>query len=86
LRPTRSGSSSWRSPGHPLLTPGSRNLVPEHRIVLYEAIGPGSHPCTWCGRLVNWEPGTQIGPPVTGERSDKPRTQPPAYGSKPARW
>jgi len=26
----------------------------QHRDVLYRAIGPGQHPCHWCGRLVDW--------------------------------
>lgn len=28
--------------------------VYEHRVVLYDAIGDGEHPCHWCGRLVAW--------------------------------
>src|SRR6266498_2775450 len=40
-----------RMPDHPLAT---RGIVPEHRAVLYAAIGPGDHPCHWCGRLVKW--------------------------------
>src|SRR3990167_11499676 len=26
-----------------------------HRIVLYDQIGPGTHACHWCGRLVTWD-------------------------------
>lgn len=43
-----------RQPGHPLWT-GQK--MPEHRIILYDAIGPGPHPCHWCGKLVDWRPG-----------------------------
>jgi hypothetical protein len=25
-----------------------------HRKVLYDAIGPGEHPCNWCGTIVEW--------------------------------
>lgn len=28
----------------------------EHRVVLWDSIGPGSHPCHWCSRLVHWLP------------------------------
>jgi hypothetical protein len=27
----------------------------QHRRVLLEAIGPGTHPCHWCGRSVSWD-------------------------------
>lgn len=29
--------------------------VYEHRVVLFEKIGPGDHPCHWCGTVVTWE-------------------------------
>lgn len=29
-------------------------VVAEHRVVLYEEIGPGSHQCHWCTRIVTW--------------------------------
>lgn len=41
-------------PGHPLARP-SDNRVYEHRFVLYNAIGPGWHPCHWCQKLVSWD-------------------------------
>lgn len=25
-----------------------------HRVVLYDKIGPGPHPCHWCGKPVDW--------------------------------
>lgn len=31
----------------------------EHRKVLYEKIGPGSHPCHWCGKMREWANGGQ---------------------------
>lgn len=29
--------------------------VTKHRQVLFDLIGPGDHPCHWCGKLVNWD-------------------------------
>ena len=41
---------------HPLAAGGaSPGRVMEHRLVLYETIGPGDHHCHWCNRLVLWE-------------------------------
>lgn len=37
---------------HPLAS--SSDCVAEHRVVLYEKIGPGPHPCHWCGGLLGW--------------------------------
>lgn len=61
--------------GHPLARAGG--LVGVHRVVLYEKIGPGSHPCHWCKRLVHWKsrtPGTGemtlIADHVNGNRED----------------
>lgn len=39
--------------GHPLADRVGR--VAEHRRVLYDAIGPGPHPCHWgCGKVLGW--------------------------------
>lgn len=38
--------------GHPL---ANARGVFEHRVVLYDAIGPGEHPCHWCSALVTWD-------------------------------
>jgi hypothetical protein len=40
------------SKGHVL---GHAGRVREHRIVLYDKIGPGEHPCHHCGTLVSWD-------------------------------
>ena len=40
------------SKGHPIAPRGS--VVQEHRLILYDKIGPGSHPCHWCGKIVEW--------------------------------
>lgn len=37
---------------HPLCSPDGRVL--EHRFVLYEKIGPGSHQCHWCDKVLEW--------------------------------
>lgn len=39
--------------GHPLA--GATGRAYEHRVVLFDAIGPGGHSCHWCGREVTWE-------------------------------
>jgi hypothetical protein len=38
--------------GHPLAD--RHGQVAEHRKVLYDAIGPGPHPCHWCGTGRDW--------------------------------
>lgn len=40
--------------GHPLAYSGGRAY--EHRVVLYDQIGPGPHECHWCGKSVDWLP------------------------------
>lgn len=37
---------------HPLAI--GKGVVAEHRYVLYEKIGPGTHPCYWCGQPRDW--------------------------------
>lgn len=39
-------------PGHPLAR--AKGQVHAHRVVLYDLIGPGPHPCHWCGKSVDW--------------------------------
>jgi len=39
--------------GHPIADKSGQ--IKEHRKVLYDAIGPGPHPCHWgCGRMLKW--------------------------------
>ena len=54
---TGEGYRAIHKADHPLATgPDSRHrTVYEHRVVLFEKIGPGSHECHWCGRPVSWE-------------------------------
>lgn len=42
--------------GHPLAPPGRRQVI-KHRLILWESIGAGPHPCYHCGDLVDWIPG-----------------------------
>jgi hypothetical protein len=39
-------------PMHPLAMANGKVYV--HRLVLFESIGPGIHPCHWCQRPVDW--------------------------------
>lgn len=41
--------------GHPLAGRGGRAAV--SRLDLYAEIGPGPHPCHWCGRMLQWTVG-----------------------------
>ena len=47
------------APTHPLAD--IRGNAYAHRIILFDHIGPGEHPCHWCGDAVEW--GTQVGHP-----------------------
>lgn len=48
------------APEHPLATKNGQ--VGRHRMVLYDAIGPGPHKCHWCGREIHWVVGVRGGP------------------------
>jgi hypothetical protein len=39
-------------PDHALAN--ARGYVPEHRLVLFDKIGPGTHSCHWCGIGLEW--------------------------------
>ena len=41
-----------RGYGHPLAVGQDKLLA--HRGVLFDAIGPGPHPCHWCNRVLPW--------------------------------
>jgi hypothetical protein len=38
---------------HPLAR--SQGKVAEHRVALFSKIGPGPHPCHWCGKSLAWD-------------------------------
>lgn len=40
-------------PNHPLAS--ASGYVKQHRRVLYDAIGPGAHPCHWCKKPIQWK-------------------------------
>lgn len=41
-----------KRPNHPIAPPSGQ--IPLHRVLLYDHIGPGPHPCHECGAEVNW--------------------------------
>lgn len=49
------GQRMRRVPGHPLAP--TSGTVAECRLVLFDKIGPGAHPCHWCKETVRWLPG-----------------------------
>lgn len=49
---TRAPYMTEKRPGHPVAHADGRVRV--HRAVLYDKIGPGPHPCHWCGSSVDW--------------------------------
>lgn len=42
-------------PDHPIAP--SSGVIAVSRLVLYDKIGPGTHPCHWCDRSVSWQAG-----------------------------
>jgi hypothetical protein len=46
--------------GHPI-APNS-GVVAVARLNLYEKIGPGPHPCNWCGTPIDWKPNDPYAP------------------------
>lgn len=44
-----------RREDHPLTQPGKSCWAYEHRVVLFEEIGPGWHDCHHCGTAVSWD-------------------------------
>ena len=38
--------------GHPLAQ--ASGYAYTHRLVVYDALGPGPHPCNWCGEVLEW--------------------------------
>lgn len=57
---------------HPLVDKSGR--VYEHRMVLYDLIGPGVHACHWCEAAVEWlpkgEPGALVVDHINGYGDD----------------
>ncbi len=62
IRPQAAWGEGWINPdgyarrcqtGHP--TANKQGHVFVHRVVLFDAIGAGEHPCHWCSTPVAWE-------------------------------
>lgn len=63
LRKPRKDSVPYRMTtvkGHPIAPPTGQVAVA--RLILWGKIGPGPHPCNWCGIPVNWNPGNPYNP------------------------
>lgn len=56
-RPAMTARAAFYKPAHPLATKAGKVLA--YRATLYDAIGPGTHACYWCGTPVSWT--TRIG-------------------------
>lgn len=53
VRVNGNGYPIRHNPGHPLANlSGGRGL--EHRMILFDAIGDGAHPCAYCGKSITW--------------------------------
>lgn len=52
---TPKGYRMLKEVGHPLASRSGLLLL--HRKLLYDRIGPGWHPCHWCGEPVEWRAG-----------------------------
>lgn len=66
-----------QAPGHPLV--GRNGRAFEHRLVLWNKIGPGTHPCFHCGVAVTWAPGkgNAKGALITDHLDRNPRNNDP---------
>lgn len=54
---TKQGYRNYsRGSDHPLAWGKKQRTIGEHRLVLYEKIGPGAHSCHWCGVRLIWAP------------------------------
>lgn len=60
---TVKGPRMRKAKGHPIAPPSG--VVAISRLTLYEKIGPGPHPCHWCGQQVIWIVGGGPGTPKT---------------------
>lgn len=53
-RPTAPYRNTLLPEGHPL-TAGKGRMVSVHKLVLWNKIGPGEHPCHYCSTPVSWD-------------------------------
>lgn len=66
----------FSSPGHQLAD--AAGTVAVHRWVLFERIGPGEHPCHWCGTTVRWTKGLSASALVADHVDSNPRNNDPS--------
>lgn len=57
-RPKTRYAKSKVPEGHPLRDPHGQCMT--HRLVLWDRIGPGDHPCHYCSTTVAWKPGERL--------------------------
>lgn len=65
---TTNGYRVIRAVGHPVAN--VKGTAYEHRVVLYDKIGPGEHECVHCGDIVRWEDGTLTSDHLDFDRSN----------------
>ena len=59
-------------PKHPLASPHGKVL--EHRMVLFDTIGQGDHPCHWCGKALRWDAHRRQHDALTTDHLDSVKT------------
>jgi 5-methylcytosine-specific restriction endonuclease McrA len=64
--------------GHPLADKRGRLLI--HRLTLFNVIGPGVHPCHWCGTPVEWGTTLQTDHVNWDRRDNSPENLVPSCG------
>lgn len=84
-KPNAAGYLMVRDPDHPTAARGG--LVYVHRAVLYDKLGPGAHPCHYCGRLVVWGD-TLCGDHLDGDKAnnDPANLAPCCHGCNTKAW
>jgi hypothetical protein len=65
-------SGQYKGPG------STRARVYEHKATLYDAIGPGVHPCHWCGRGLIWRRGAAGNTLIADHLDQDPTNNDPA--------
>jgi hypothetical protein len=74
--PRRGTYKTVHLPGHPLAYTSGASIW-EHRAVLYDKIGPGSHHCFHCGAVVEWTHGIRVGGLVVDHLDNDKRNNSP---------
>ena len=69
---TNAGYFTLTGVKHPLAGAQGKLLV--NRLVLFEKIGPGGHPCHWCGRPLVWRKGRVKADSILADHLDEDRT------------